>query len=140
MNYRLLTMDEKLYAMKRLRELDHLEHLIPHDADMMGVHRRMERVKVVGMFDGDELIVVYWTYNRDAEAKKRFIAVGALVPLSRILLVEMRRVVGYLTREWELWGEIDADNPRGLHLGELCGFRVERVLDSRIIVKHERSA
>ena len=139
MIYRLLTIGEKLYAIKRLRELDRLDHLIPPDADMISVHRKMERVKVVGAFEADELRFIYWTYGQDACAKRRYIAVGALHTLDRAMFQSMRHCAEYLTREWELWGEIDADNPRGLKLGRLCGFSVEAVLDGRIIVKHERS-
>lgn len=139
MMYRLLTVGEKLYALKRLDELDRLDHLLPPGADMISVRRRMETVKIVGAFDSGALGFIYWTYYPNAILKRRYIAVGALSTLDREMLREMRRVVEYLTREWELWGEIDADNPRGLKLGKLCDFRVEAVLDSRIIVKHERS-
>lgn len=140
MNYRLLTLEEKIFVLDRLRELDHLDHLIPPNADMYTVYRRMQKKKVVGAFDEEgRLHYVYWTYGQDDEAKRRFIAVGALRPFDREMLCTMRHVVAYLTREWELWGEIDADNPRGVKLGELCGFTVEAVLGSRIIVKHERS-
>ena len=140
MIYKLLTVGEKLFAMKTLRQLDRLDHLIPPDADMISVHRRMEKVKVVGAFDeADALCFIYWTYNPSEVLKRRYIAVGALKNLDRAMLKEMHWCAAYLTKEWELWGEIDADNLRGLKLGKLLGFKVEAVLDSKIIVKHERS-
>lgn len=136
MEYRYLTLGEKFEALQKLHELDRLEHLLPSGAINLEI---FERVKIVGAFDEDgEIAFVYWTYNPDAEAKRRFIAVGALRQLGREMLRQMRHVVSHLTREWELWGEVDADNPRGVKLAELCGFTVEAVLDSRIIVKHER--
>lgn len=139
MNYRLLTWDEKLFVLKRLRELDRLDHLIPRDADMITIYRRMAKKKVVGAFDEAGIAFIYWTYAQDAAAKRRYIAVGALRRITGKMLCEMHHVVEYLTQEWELWGEIDVDNPRGVKLAELFDFRVEAVLDSRIIVKHERS-
>ena len=140
MIYRLLNLEEKEAVLRKLREINHLEHLIPPDADMETVCRRMAKVKVVGAFDdAGNIAFVYWTYRADAELKRRCIAVGALDRITGVMLREMRRCVEYLTQEWELWGEIDADNPRGVHLGELCGFTVAGVRDSKIIVKHERS-
>lgn len=136
MNYRLLTWDEKVFVLKRLRELDRLDHLIPRDADMITIYRRMEKKKVVGAFDEAGIAFIYWTYLPDDEAKRRYIAVGALRQLDREMIRQMKHCVRHLTEEWELWGEIDADNERGVKLGELCGFTVEAVLDSRIIVRH----
>lgn len=140
MTYRMLTYHEKERVLERLRRIGHLDHLIPPDVNMETVCRKMAKARVVGAFDDAAAIrFVYWTYRPDAELKRRFIAVGALGRLTGEMLREMRRCVEYLTEEWELWGEIDADNPLGVHLGELCGFAVAGVRDSKIIVKHERS-
>lgn len=140
MTYRFLTYHEKKRVLERLRCLGRLDHLIPPDVNMETVFRQMAKARVVGAFDDElDIAFVYWTYRPDADAGMRFIAVGALRRITREMLREMRRVVAYLTTEWELWGEIDADNPLGVHLAELCRFTVAGVRDSKIVVRHERS-
>lgn len=139
MIYRYLSADEKLQAVKRLRELGRLDHLIPAGTDLQLVADRAAKLRIVGGFDGEALQFIYWTYWADAELKLRYVAFAALVHFDRQLLRDALHGIRHLTREWDLFGEIDEDNILGAKLAGLCGFTVVGRSDGKIIVKYDRS-
>lgn len=139
MIFRYLTQNEKLFALSRLRELGRLDHLIPAATPASIVSYHVSKTRVVGGFDGEMLRLIYWTYWADATLKLRYVAIAALVDFDRPMLRDMLHGIRHLTREWDLYGEIDADNVLGAKLAGLCGFNVVGRSDDKIIVKYERS-
>lgn len=138
MFFRYLSFEEKVAAMWRLREIGRLDHLVPAGAVECDVRHYLDRHKIVGGFDGEALRLIYWTYWADAELKLRYVAFAALVPFDRQLLRDALHGIRHLTREWDLFGEIDEDNLLGAKLAGLCGFNVVGRSDGKIIVKHQR--